>query len=418
LRPRMSSGQPKEKEGWFAKLKEMFAAKKKTAQARVKHIDLDEVLKYKTFRMVVFLDARLGLLNISLQILIVMYIVCFAIIFNKGYIEQEQSFGQIEMTVLGKTYFKQDDEHLVVDALDMVDPPLEQGALFIASRIENTKQTRDICGNSNHECTEDSDCDKNPPVYTGTCLDGLCQEMGWCPPMDTASEDTQVWDFEHPENVTLWIKAAIAFPKLAPNHIFTTMTDDKPVYESENPDFGNAYYLSEILEAANVPLIASKANGAMINVLMEWECEVDTGEGCASPNLRANRLDVGLSQGFHFADAVYKPDSDGHPTADVRFMSKQVGYRLIVSCKGTGRKVSLAAIVLQVSSGLALLGAAKGATDFLMLVVLPQKDFYRKYKEEETPNFSEMREMIKESEEQTVQFRGSRVSRYAVAGEF
>eukprot|EP00299_Pterocystis_sp_00344_P015665 c7837_g1_i1.p1 GENE.c7837_g1_i1~~c7837_g1_i1.p1 ORF type:complete len:393 (-),score=86.57 c7837_g1_i1:687-1865(-) len=383
--------QPKAEPSFFQSLKGMFESKKTSVQ-RHHHTDWDEVFKYKTFRVVVFLDARLGLLNILLMVLIVLYVILFAL-------------------------FRFDDQHLVVDALDLVDPPLEHGALFVASRLENTKQTRGVCGNSDHECTEDADCLKKEPVYLGKCIDGLCQEMGWCPPSETASDDTQVFDFEHPENVTLWIKAAISFPHLAPNKIFTTITDSKPIYESENPEYGNAYYLSEILKEANVALKASKMNGAMINLLMRWECDLETERGCASPILKANRLDVGKSQGFFFHDADYERKSGGTPSTDIRFYSRRIGYRLLISSKGTGTRTSIAAIILQVSSGLALLGAAKGATDFLMLMVLPQREYYRKYKEEETPDFSDLREKIKEAEEETEALRGSAVSRYAVAPE-
>lgn len=411
-----TKGKDKENKGVLASLKSFFQTRK-TSVERHKHTDWDEVFKYKTIRMVVFLDARLGLLNLTLTALIFVYIICFALIINKGYIEKEQAFGQIELTVLGKTHFrqKQDDKLLVVDENDMVDPPLEAGALFVASRLENTKQARGTCGNEEHECIEDTDCPKEEPVYLGKCVDGLCQELGWCPPSDPASDATQVWDFEHPENVTIWIKAAISFPKLAPNRVFTTMVDSKPIYVTDDPQRANAHYLKDILTAANVALVASKANGAMINVMMEWNCQVNTGEGCTSPILTANRLDVGKAQGFYFADAIYSRDAQGHPKSDVRFYSKRVGYRLLISSRGIGSKTSIAAIILQISSGIALLSAAKSATDFLMLFVLPQKDFYRKYKEEETPDFSDVREMIRESEEQMESLRGNGQSRYAAS---
>eukprot|EP00300_Choanocystis_sp_HF-7_P033189 c45485_g1_i1.p1 GENE.c45485_g1_i1~~c45485_g1_i1.p1 ORF type:complete len:417 (+),score=74.66 c45485_g1_i1:49-1299(+) len=401
------------KAGFFASMLQSLKAKRKETTQRQKSLDLDEVFAYKTFKVVVYLDARLGLLHILLVVLILIYIVGFAIIFNKGYIEKEPAFGQIELHVLGKTHFKQDDQDLVVDALDLVDPPLEHGALFIASRRELTKQTRGICGNTDLECSDDSECLNSAPVHQGKCVDGLCQEMGWCPSGDTSSDDTQIWDFMHPENVTIWIKAAISFPKLAPTKTFTTMTDSKPIYESQNPEKGNAYYLYEILSLAEVPVKASRKDGAMINVFMQWECDVETEIGCSSPILNARRLDVGKAQGFWFADATYTWDENGNPDNDVRFYEKQIGYRLIVSSKGTGYKWSIQAIILQISSGLALVGAAKSAVDFIMLVLLPQKKYYRKYKEEETPDFSDVRELIKESEEQAEKLRGTGVSRYA-----
>ena len=74
-----------------------------------------------------YLDARLGLLHNLLMVFVLLYIVLFAIIHNKGYIQSEQAFGQVEMHVLGKTHFKQEGKDLVVDSRDLIDPALEHG---------------------------------------------------------------------------------------------------------------------------------------------------------------------------------------------------------------------------------------------------------------------------------------------------
>ena len=65
---------------------------------------------------------------------------------------------------------------------------------------------------------------------------------------------------------------------------------------------------------------------------------------------------------------------------DRRFLRKQYGYRFLISSKGIGFKTSIVAIMLQVSSGLALLTLARTVADSLMLFVLPERQHYRRYK--------------------------------------
>ena len=72
------------------------------------------------------------------------------------------------------------------------------------------------------------------------------------------------------------------------------------------------------------------------------------------------------------------------------------GVRLLLSSRGVGKKVSLSAIMLQVSSLIALLWLANFAADFLMLSVLPERKHYRTYKQERTPDFSDLRNKIAE----------------------
>ena len=92
---------------------------------------------------------------------------------------------------------------------------------------------------------------------------------------------------------------------------------------------------------------------------------------------------------------------------------------LLLSSRGEGKRVSISAIMLQVcalvqrwvspscllpcsrasaharefqiSSGIALLWLANFAADFLMLHVLPERKHYRTYKQERTPDFSDLR---------------------------
>ena len=69
-------------------------------------------------------------------------------------------------------------------------------------------------------------------------------------------------------------------------------------------------------------------------------------------------------------------------------------------------------IMLQISSFIALLFLASYAADFIMLHVLPERKHYRTYKQERTPDFSDLRNKIAEVEGEKKKL-GERKNRFA-----
>ena len=88
------------------------------------------------------------------------------------------------------------------------------------------------------------------------------------------------------------------------------------------------------------------------------------------------------------------------------------GVRLLLSARGVGKKVSVAAIMLQISSLIALMWLANYAADLMMLHVLPERKHYRTYKQERTPDFSDLRNKIAEVEGEKKKLR-DRKNRFA-----
>ena len=85
---------------------------------------------------------------------------------------------------------------------------------------------------------------------------------------------------------------------------------------------------------------------------------------------------------------------------------------MLISSLGQGKRISLSAIMLQISSGIALLWLAGAAADFLMLYILPEAKHYRTYKQERTPDFSDLRNKIAEVEGEKKKLR-DRKNRFA-----
>lgn len=67
---------------------------------------------------------------------------------------------------------------------------IEHTAIFVATMVEMVMQFRSTCGNVNYECNNNADCPKYPPVGLGKCgADNLCEELGWCPPLDNFEDN-------------------------------------------------------------------------------------------------------------------------------------------------------------------------------------------------------------------------------------
>ena len=127
--------------------------------------------------------------------------------------------------------------------------------------------------------------------------------------------------------------------------------------------------------------------------------------------VHVQRLDLSeYARGFSFQTSDHYTQAEGDD--DMRDLYTFKGVRLLLSSRGVGKKVSVAAIMLQVSSLIALMWLANYASDLMMLYVLPERKHYRTYKQERTPDFSDLRNKIAEVEGEKKKLR-ERKNRFA-----
>ena len=139
----------------------------------------------------------------------------------------------------------------------------------------------------------------------------------------------------------------------------------------------------------------AKSTGCVLAVSFYWECFVDG--GTCNPTVQVQRLDINpLRNGFFYQFANYYRMTSSAP--QYRDLNTVKGVRMLISSRGVGKKISISAIMLQVSSLIALLWLANFFSDILMLHVLPERKHYRTYKQERTPDFSDLRNKIAEVE--------------------
>ena len=162
--------------------------------------------------------------------------------FQHGYQKEEKGLGSVSLKVKGVGHTRWDDapdaadagymptrglgQMRVQDAVDIVYPPKEEGAMFLTTNfVDVPRQSRGRCPSLNTEdaCSADSDCPKATPsdsmigYRTGVCSlsTRTCEVLGWCP-----TEPSNATDGSTPEDnvlaevasFSIFARVAIDFP--------------------------------------------------------------------------------------------------------------------------------------------------------------------------------------------------------------
>lgn len=223
------------------------------------------------------------------------------------------------------------------------------------------------------------------PYGTGKChVSGKgCVEQIWCPPEGTNDLKTLDATVAELAPFTIEFDAMLSFEALLDNptplrHKIPKMTLQK--------------LLQEVGVSGGKALEAVKKTGAVINVQVWWDCNLEsekTLEACV-PKVTFARLDK-EEPGFSWRRATYYYTVAGERARDVQRM---VGIRIKLSAYGYGRRPDILKLILQAAIGLTLLGFSVTLTDYIMLNVMEDAPLYYAYKIEESEDFGDMREKL------------------------
>eukprot|EP00658_Telonema_sp_P-2_P027152 TRINITY_DN2102_c0_g2_i1.p1 TRINITY_DN2102_c0_g2~~TRINITY_DN2102_c0_g2_i1.p1 ORF type:complete len:145 (-),score=33.85 TRINITY_DN2102_c0_g2_i1:384-818(-) len=97
------------------------------------------------------------------------------------------------------------------------------------------------------------------------------------------------------------------------------------------------------------------------------------------------------NSGFSFRRASYYYKDDGERARDV---SRLVGIRITLSAYGVATRSNMLELILQCAIGLVLLGFASSLTDYYMCNICDDARFFRKYKIEDSEDFSDLAERL------------------------
>lgn len=336
------------------------------------------------------MDRILGITQYLLQLTIAMYVVVYIFIIAEGYVEVEGAIGLLSLHTSGDVVGHSNigDMSRYFPADEITYPGLENGNLFVATKVETSNQKRGVCEDKNMQCLTVDDCSKD--VGAECTENKLCKEPSWC---DAEGEKPAMYKLDT-STLRIWVKSAIQFLELDSSKVFNNKLDEPVAFPAK--DF-NTYTVRDILTLCDPPVRFEEISelGAAIEVQIVWKCNV---EGACSRTTRARRVDTLLDDhkiGFKFSFPFYTGE-------DQRVENKHAGIRFYFRTVGTGFKVSIAAIIMKCSTGIALLGFAPIIADLMMIncFKLSRKYEARKfvYSEDLSDYFDRLAEMAGEEE--------------------
>eukprot|EP01012_Entosiphon_sulcatum_P027769 TRINITY_DN33509_c0_g1_i1.p1 TRINITY_DN33509_c0_g1~~TRINITY_DN33509_c0_g1_i1.p1 ORF type:complete len:383 (-),score=47.17 TRINITY_DN33509_c0_g1_i1:8-1156(-) len=349
---------------------------------------LDSWFSYSTVKVVEVKDRRLGLLWLWAIVCIVIYISVYVFAIQKGYLSVQYTTGIVATKIKGKARTINSTSSFW-DEADVVVPALEPGATFIATRVQQTLgQKLGTCASSpSINCTLNPTCTTPDYLDSGHCNEatGLCEFYQWChDEVDNAKPGnpiTHVHYLDGIQNFTIWFKASIRFDQLGEGDrvFFSTIHDSQPITPAQDPQKANLYTVEQLL--SKLPSSQRQhiyETGAILRVIVNWNCNIDNGACDLSYDL-VRLDDPNVGSGFNFRTSMAYTNATGTH----RDLYKFIGLRFFVDSTGKGYKVSIAQIILNIASGVALFGVATVLVDFLALRVFKQRELFKHYKVQE-----------------------------------
>ena len=353
--------------------------------------------EYDTPRIVHIRSKKVGVINRFIQLVIIGYVIGYAIVWKKGYQEFDDVQSAVTTKLKGVVYVNHteypDITTSVWDVAEYVVPPQENNAFFVITNLlETPKQSIGICpedpGVFKAKCKDDSDCKKGKTlpagngVMTGKC-DQTCMIHAWCPVENGTLKAPENPALLGSKDFTVFIKNNIQFPKFgvkrrnlpdnATDKFFQTCkyatNRDCPIFRLET--------IATEAGIGDYKTIAKE--GGVVEIQIVWNCNLDHSVSDCVPQFKFRRLDSAdykISKGYNFRYAKYFRENE----TEYRRLIKAFGVKYILSVTGQAGKFNLVPLLTNIGSGMALLGIATILCDIVVLYVLKGKDLYKKKK--------------------------------------
>ncbi|XP_023372623.1 P2X purinoceptor 4 isoform X3 [Otolemur garnettii] len=312
----------------------------------------------------------------------------------------------------------------------------------MTNMIITMNQTQGVCPeipDKNTVCESDANCTAGSTgshsngVSTGRCVPfsgsvKTCEVAAWCP----VEDDTHVPQpafLKAAENFTLLVKNNIWYPKfnfskrnILPN--ITTTYLKSCIYDAKTDPFCPIFRLGNIVEKAGHSFQDMAVEGGIMGIQVKWDCNLDRAATLCLPRYSFRRLDTrdidhSVSPGYNFRFAKYYSDIAGK---EHRTLIKAYGIRfdiivfgkvahcwpshpppsryqpLFISHRDKGPlptpiatyfllllssqagKFDIIPTMINIGSGLALLGVATVLCDVIVLYCMKKRYYYREKK--------------------------------------
>uniref|UniRef100_A0A673UGY0 P2X purinoceptor n=2 Tax=Suricata suricatta TaxID=37032 RepID=A0A673UGY0_SURSU len=323
-------------------------------------------------------------------------------VWEKGYQETDSVVSSVTTKAKGVTVTNTSTLGFRVwDVADYVIPAQEENSLFIMTNMITTiNQTQGLCPelpDKTTVCKSDANCAAGSSgvhsngIATGRCVlfNGTvktCEVAAWCP----VEDDTHVPDpafLKAAENFTLLVKNNIWYPKfnfskrnILPNT--TTAYLKSCIYDAVTDPFCPIFRLGKIVQDAGHSFQDMAVEGGIMGIQINWDCNLDRTAALCLPRYSFRRLDTrdvdhNVSPGYNFRFAKYYSDPTG---TEHRTLIKAYGIRFDIIVFGKAGKFDIIPTMINIGSGLALLGVATVLCDVIVLYCMKKRFYYREKK--------------------------------------
>ncbi|XP_064158279.1 P2X purinoceptor 5-like isoform X2 [Anguilla rostrata] len=359
---------------------------------------------YKTEKYVIAKNKKVGVLYRVVQLAIIGYIIGWVFLTKKGYQETEESVQSSVITKLkGVSLTNTTDTELHLwGPEDYVIPPQGETVFFIITNfIETPNQRLGYCAESfrvpDGLCRENADCAEGESVIaghgvkSGRCLKkdrnstGTCEIYGWCP--IERNRQPQEPLLRKAENFTIYIKNFIRFPRFgfSKSNVLDTANDTylkRCSYDKITQPYCPIFRLGDLVSWSGHEFQDMALMGGSIGILIEWNCDLDKGYSRCNPHYSFTRLDVkssasSITSGYNFRYARYYKSGAGQ---SYRTLYKVYGIRFDIMVHGKAGKFNIIPTIINIGSGLALMGAGAFFCDLVLLYMMKKSTFYRESK--------------------------------------
>ncbi|KAG9487733.1 hypothetical protein GDO78_007497 [Eleutherodactylus coqui] len=347
------------------------------------------VFDYSTPRIALIKSRKVGLLNRVIQLVILAYVIGWVFVWEKGYQEFDTVISSVTSKVKGVAATNTSELGFRVwDVADYIIPPQEENAFFVMTNLILTpNQTQ-------RQCPE-------VRVQTGRCVAynetvKTCEVDAWCPVENDLTVPKPAF-LGSAENFTVLIKNNIWYPKFnfSKRNILPNISTEylkSCIYDRVNNPFCPIFRLGSLVEEAGESFQDMALLGGVMGIQISWNCDLDKKYTHCVPKYSFRRLDNrafdhNVSPGYNFRFAKFFKDSSN---VESRTLMKIYGIRFDVLVFGTAGKFDIIPTMINIGSGVALLGVATVLCDIIIFHFFKKRYYYREKKFKHVEDYEEL----------------------------
>ncbi|XP_054921525.1 P2X purinoceptor 4-like isoform X3 [Dermacentor andersoni] len=224
-------------------------------------------------------------------------------------------------------------------------------------------------------------------IMTGRCVRAahpdedqyVCEIRGWCP------VERHVLPLKNGagllagvRNFTIFIKNYVQFPlfkvrrRNIPDRVNASYLRSC-LHETSKSSLCPIFRIGDMVEQAGADFDTMARKGGVIQIMITWDCDLDYDPKHCLPDysfLRLDDPDARVAQGFNFRYAKYYSETS-------RSLVKAYGINFVVLVRGEAGRTSIIPIAVTLGSGLGLLAVATVLCDFVAVHFDKRKKLYK-----------------------------------------